>query len=198
MQELDELRRQKNAADFSAKAQSAKSHLRSKLHALENDIDPVAKRRQDNYRLPRPLKAGDEVLLTDIDKKAVVLAPRMLPATWRYRPASYAPACGGQPAAGREKKNETKAPAARTRGTASRAVREVHTEIDLRGLTGEEAILEADRFIDDAVMSGLERVTPHSWQGDPARCALRCTSTCVPIRALKASGSAHTAKGKPV
>ena len=58
-----------------------------------------------------------------------------------------------------EKKNEPKAPAARVRGTASRAVREVHTEIDLRGLTGEEAILEADRFIDDAVMSGLERVT---------------------------------------
>ena len=58
-----------------------------------------------------------------------------------------------------EKKNEPKAPAARARGTASRAVREVHTEIDLRGLTGEEVILEADHFIDDAVMSGLERVT---------------------------------------
>lgn len=160
MQELDELRRQKNAADFSAKAQSAKSHLRSKLHALENDIDPVTKRRQDNYRLPRPLKAGDEVLLTDIDKKAVVLAPpdasgnvEVQAGIIRTRvPVDSLRLVG-------EKKNETKAPAARTRGTASHAVREVHTEIDLRGLTGEEAILEADRFIDDAVMSGLERVT---------------------------------------
>lgn len=160
MQELDDLRRQKNAADFSAKAQSAKSHLRAKLHALENDIDPVTKRRQDNYRLPRPLKAGDEVLLTDIDKKAVVLAPpdasgnvEVQAGIIRTRvPVESLRLVG-------EKKNEPKAPAARVRGTASRAVREVHTEIDLRGLTGEEAILEADRFIDDAVMSGLERVT---------------------------------------
>ncbi len=160
MQELDDLRRQKNAADFSAKAQSAKSHLRAKLHALENAIDPVTKRRQDNYRLPRPLKAGDEVLLTDIDKKAVVLAPpdasgnvEVQAGIIRTRvPVESLRLVG-------EKKNEPKAPAARARGTASRAVREVHTEIDLRGLTGEEAILEADRFIDDAVMSGLERVT---------------------------------------
>lgn len=160
MQELDDLRRQKNAADFSAKAQSAKSHLRAKLHALENDIDPVTKRRQDNYRLPRPLKAGDEVLLTDIDKKAVVLAPpdasgnvEVQAGIIRTRvPVESLRLVG-------EKKNEPKAPAARVRGTASRAVREVHTEIDLRGLTGEEAILEADRFIGDAVMSGLERVT---------------------------------------
>ena len=160
MQELDELRRQKNAADFSAKAQSAKSHLRAKLHALENDIDPVTKRRQDNYRLPRPLKAGDEVLLTDIDKKAVVLAPpdaagnvEVQAGIIRTRvPVENLRLVG-------EKKNEAKAPSTHVRGTASRAVREVHTEIDLRGLTGEEAILEADRFIDDAVMSGLERVT---------------------------------------
>ena len=47
----------------------------------------------------------------------------------------------------------------RTHGLESRASRMVKTEIDLRGQTTEEALLEVDRFLDDAVMSGLEQVT---------------------------------------
>ena len=40
----------------------------------------------------------------------------------------------------------------------SKAARQIKTELDLRGMTADEAIMEVDRFIDSCVMSGLETV----------------------------------------
>ena len=37
--------------------------------------------------------------------------------------------------------------------------RSAKTDLDLRGMTVEEAILEIDRFIDNAVLAGLDRLT---------------------------------------
>ena len=73
--ELDTLRKQKNAAEFALQAQNAKSQLRARLNAVESAVDPVFRKREDGYTLPRALRAGDEVLLVDIDKRATVLGP---------------------------------------------------------------------------------------------------------------------------
>ena len=60
--------------------------------------------------------------------------------------------------------NRKAAPAAGPKGRSvssgeSRASRSVRTELDLRGQTADEALLELDRFIDDAVMVGLGQIT---------------------------------------
>ena len=43
----------------------------------EAHADPVLAKKtpNDEYKLPRPLKVGDSVLIYDIDKNATVLAP---------------------------------------------------------------------------------------------------------------------------
>ena len=164
--ELDTLRKQKNAAEFALQAQNAKSQLRARLNAVESAVDPVFRKREDGYTLPRALRAGDEVLLVDIDKRATVLGPadaggnvevqagiirtRVPLSNLRLLEAKKAPS----PTKGRA------VPAAsRGHGVASRAERTVSTELDLRGQTTEEALLEVDRFIDNAVLTGVERVT---------------------------------------
>ena len=43
-------------------------------------------------------------------------------------------------------------------GMQSRATREVSGEIDMRGMASDEAILELDRYIDNAIVSGLETI----------------------------------------
>ena len=43
-------------------------------------------------------------------------------------------------------------------GMQSRATREVSGEIDMRGMASDEAILELDRYIDNALVSGLETI----------------------------------------
>ncbi len=164
MDELDDLRKQKNAADFAAKAQSAKSLLRSCLNAVENAIDPVHEKRQDNYILPRPLKVGDQVLLVDIDKAATVLG---LPDSSGHVEVQAGIIRTRVPLSNLRlltNKNSGKpAPSSPRKGSSridsSRATRSVRTEIDLRGKMVDEALLETDKFIDDAVMSGIGQVT---------------------------------------
>src|SRR5690606_3587603 len=113
--------------------------------------------------LPRPLEPGDEVIIADIDKKAVVLSPaddsgnvlvqagivktRINQNNLQLVQQKSGP---GVQSAGR--------PGAQTGGT-SRASRKVQTEIDLRGMTTDEGLLELDRFISDALMAGLTMVT---------------------------------------
>ena len=161
--ELDELRRQKAAADFAAQAGAAKSRLKSRLNAMEDAIDPVTRRRQEGYTLPRPLRTGDEVLIVDIDKKGIVLREpdaggqvevqagiiktRVPLLNLRLLDGNGKPAPKQQPKRSGE------------RTTPSRINRTAEIEIDLRGMMTEEGILEADRFIDNAVLMGLERVT---------------------------------------
>ena len=73
MDELEELRRQKDSEEFSKRTSQARSQLRGKLDKLHSQANPVTAKTNDGYRLPRPLKRGDDVLVVDIDKRATVL-----------------------------------------------------------------------------------------------------------------------------
>lgn len=169
IEELDALRKQKNAAEFASQAQSGKSRLRSHLRELENSIDPVVQKNSNShYTLPRPLKAGDEVRIVDIDKNGVVLSPADANGNVEVQAGiirTRIPLENLQ-LLHQKDNNRTTArstpvvPASRSgRGISSRAERRVETEIDLRGMTTDEAILEADQFIDNAVLSGIEYIT---------------------------------------
>ena len=173
--ELDALRKEKNAADFSVRAGDAKSRLRSRLKAVEDAADPVEQSKIPDYKLPRPLVSGDEVVIIDIDKNGVVIAP---------------PDSNGyvQVQAGIIKTRvkvdnlrliETKANKFKPqiRGVSSvrkRAIRKVRTEIDLRGKLTDDGVLELDRFIDEALMSGINQITVIHGKGTGAmRAAVR-------------------------
>ncbi|MCI8554677.1 MAG: endonuclease MutS2, partial [Clostridiales bacterium] len=172
LDELDDIRKRKNAADFAAEAGTAKSRLRSRLRAVEEAMDPVHERKAEgSYQLPRPLKAGDEVLLVELDKKAVVLSAPDSSGNVEVQAGiirTRVPVTGLRLLEGG--KNTAPSPASPTRkvggrfgkaagGVRSRAERDIHTELDLRGMTTDESLLELDRFIDDAVLSGLEHIT---------------------------------------
>ncbi len=161
VEELDKLRRQKDEADFSQKAAAARSQLRNRLNKLEDDIDPVTEKRCDNYTLPRPLQVGDEVLLTDIDKPAVVISPPGASGNVEVQAGIIRTRVSVASLRLLDKKVKTATPAGvrRASGDLSRSSRSARTELDLRGQTTEEALLEIDKFLDDARLSGLERVT---------------------------------------
>lgn len=105
---------------------------------------------------------GDEVLLTDLNKPAVVVAvnpgndtievqagiirTRVKSDTVRLLDKSARPTA--RQTIGR-----------RLPDSLSRSSRTARTELDLRGLTTEEALMEVDKFLDDARLSGLERIT---------------------------------------
>ncbi len=158
--ELDKLRRQKDEADFSQKASAARSQLRNRLNKLEDAIDPVTKKRQSSYTLPRPLQVGDEVLLTELDKPATVLSLPDSSGNVEVQAGIIRTRVAVTAVRLLEKKAKPAASMVRrATGDLSRSSRAARTELDLRGLTTEEALLEVDKFLDDARLSGLERVT---------------------------------------
>ena len=163
MQELDDLRKQKDAADFAAKTQAAKSRLRARLNAVEETIDPVTLKRQEGYSLPRPLKTGDDVLIVDIDKKGVVMAPADKNGMVEVQAGIIRTRVSVKnlrllDSNGRSVQKGQKPPSMRI-GLESRALRNAKNELDLRGKTADEGIMETDSFIDEAVMAGLNTVT---------------------------------------
>ncbi|MEE0875380.1 MAG: endonuclease MutS2, partial [Ruminococcus sp.] len=71
IEEMEQARREKEmSAEDRAK-------LRRSISQMEAHADPVKIKETpaEEYKLPRPLKVGDEVLIYDIDKNATVLAP---------------------------------------------------------------------------------------------------------------------------
>ena len=151
--ELEELRRQKNK-QLSAEQ---KARLRSGLKELESSSDPVHQRRDDNYVLPRPLVVGDEVLLYDIDKEAIVLE---LPKDGTVLVQAgiiktRVPLENVRLLSKRQlkKKNPTRTV------TKNVSTPETSSSLDLRGQTVEEALMEVDNFLDRASRMHLYQVT---------------------------------------
>ncbi|MBQ3133206.1 MAG: endonuclease MutS2 [Clostridia bacterium] len=170
MDELDRLRKQKEAASFAAKLQENKTALRRQLEKMEAEADPVT-RKQNTYVLPRPLKVGDEVVLVDIDKIGTVLALpdgneqvevqvglirtrvplsnlKLAKSTTKPKPT------GRQPAKGR-KTGERSA----VSNFETRANRRAETEVDLRGMYTDDGVLAMDHAIDNAVLGGIGEIT---------------------------------------
>ena len=170
MEEIDRVRKQKNKAGFAAEASSAKSRLRAQLRRMEQELDPVETASDEAYTLPRPLKVGDSVRLSDLGKQGTVVAEpdksgmtEVLVGIVRMRvPVETLRLCeSSEPAAPKPRSGARRASSSGEKPDAglSRRSRDVRTEVDLRGMAADEGLVELDRFIDGAVLSGLSVVT---------------------------------------
>ena len=157
VKELESLRRDREKFLSADK----KAELNRSLRNLDDVSNPVEKRiSDDDYELPRPLKVGDEVVIYDIDKEAVVLE---------------LPKDGGvlvqagiiktrvelsniRLLSNRQKKKQGIGKERRTvKPTAS--LEPVSMDVDLRGMDSYEAIMTLDSYIDKALRQGLGSIT---------------------------------------
>ncbi len=156
---VEEINKARKEKELSA---DARSKLKKNIAQMEAHADPIKLKNtpDEEYKLPRPLKAGDTVLIYDIDKNATVLAP---------------PSKDGQVLvqAGiiktrvdiknlRLLKSQIKPAASRfssTRSVPGRMDVRPETEIDVRGETAFDAVNIVDKAIDNAVLSGIGKLT---------------------------------------
>lgn len=152
LNELDELRRKKNKA-LSAEE---KARLRSGMKTLETLSDPVRKRNNDDYVLPRPLQAGDAVLIFDIDKNATVLEePKDGQVLIQAGIVKTRVAVRNLRLLG-EKQGKKKPERTVTRSVSAQ---ETSSSLDLRGMNVEEGLMEVDSFLDRVSRMNLAQVT---------------------------------------
>lgn len=154
--ELEDMKKQRNKILTAEQ----KARLNAGMRTLENGADPVRKKEDGGYVLPRELKAGDPVLIFDIDKKGTVLRPPegdsnevlVQAGILQTRvPVSNLRLLDEKP---------RRAPIRTgTRNVTSRKDAKVTTELDLRGQTADEAVMNLDRFLDSALLSGVDQLT---------------------------------------
>jgi DNA mismatch repair protein MutS2 len=157
LNELEELKRRKNGALTAEQ----KAKLKAGIRAMENASDPVSEKESGPYVLPRPLRAGDEVVIADLGTTATVLeAPgkdekKVLVQAGILK--TRIPLLNLRLAEGGAKKHKPRRGG--TRNVPSRAQAPVATEVDVRGQDSEEAVMNVDSAIDAAVLSGIPQLT---------------------------------------
>ena len=154
MEEMDQLRKQKSLTP------EQKAKLNQGIRSLEDMADPVHKKEKEDYVLPRPLKIGDTVLIFDIDKQATVIG---LPKNSDQVEVQAGIMKTRVPLSNlrlmeQEKVQTPQASSGRGART-DRAHAKVVRELDIRGQTAMEALLDVDNFIDAAVMAGVHQLS---------------------------------------
>ena len=156
MEELEKARREK---EMSAEQ---RSRLRQNIDRMEAHADPVTLKKtpDEEYKLPRPLKAGDEVLIFDIDKNATVLAPPNKDGMVLVQAGIIKTRVDIRNL--RLLKSQVKPRADKfssTRRVPSRMDVRPETEVDVRGETAFDAVQIVEKAIDNAMLSGVGKLT---------------------------------------
>ena len=161
--ELDALRKQKNKEDFEKNAIKAKQHTKNTINKLYNTANPINKEKNKEYKLPRPLKKGDSVIITETSGKGIVVS---LPDSNGF--------CFVQAGIMKTKihisklrldeenitlNNKKITSKVSTKNVQSVADRNASMDLDIRGYSVDEGIYEVDRFIDNAIMTHIGVIT---------------------------------------
>ncbi len=163
--ELDEIRKQKEKSNFSQLAIDAKHQSKSTLNKLYNEANPVTQS-DEHYVLPRPLKKGDNVLIADMNKKGIVVAPPdesgncfIQAGIMKTKIHVSKLRLVEKESANKHTQKKQSSGRVTSKGVESRMTRRPQLELDIRGYASDDGVYEVDNFLDQAVLSGAGVVT---------------------------------------
>ncbi len=158
-EELEAIKKEKDAAHFSELLSRSRQSYKSEMKEIEEEADPIVARQKTEYHLPRPLEKGDIVYIRTLGKEGIVLR-KPEGSTVTVQAGVLKTTVPIEDVELGEKKRAKKQPTGRVTqtGVTSRAERSAKTEVDLRGMDSEQAIIELDAFIDGAVLAGVPTI----------------------------------------
>ena len=163
IKELNELKKNVQNENIGKTIEEARAKLRAKESGIDESFSGVI-RPKAQQNAPKPVKAGDAVEIVSLGQSGEVLKPQdadgnVLVQAGAMKIKVKLADLRLAPKAKKEQSQKGKKKDARSFvGYVSKKA-DVKTEIDLRGMTLEEALLDADRFLDDAYMAGLNQVS---------------------------------------
>lgn len=161
LQELDDIRRQKEGEEFSKLVQGAKAGYKSNINRLEDLANPVIRQMQEEYHLPRPLKKGDIVFINQLQEEGTVLSEADNTNRIMVQAGIIKTKVPVSDLRLLEKKKQKKISSGGgvSKTIKSRSERDASSEVDLRGQNAEEALMVLDQFIDNCALSGVKNIT---------------------------------------
>ena len=162
---LDEVQKAEDRETRRALTDRAKAEVRDRLRAEEAMLDGAGVRHvslEDEYHLPRPLKVGDTVYLVSLGREGQVTAID-------EKRGLYAVTSGILKTKVKEDelrlvegnvtfRTEAKKPKVSEGKVKRTPVSSFKTEIDVRGMIGDDAWFVIDKYLDDAVLASVSPV----------------------------------------
>lgn len=160
LNELEELKKNFNADNASKHLEQARASYKKCLKDMEDAADPVVANLNSGEKLTKTPKKGDIVVLSTFNRDATVI--QVDEAGKRAQVMSGSMKMWVDFAELRIKKSSQSTEVKKTRkvsGIASKMEKIVSGEIDIRGMASDEAIMELDKYVDNAVLSGITNIT---------------------------------------
>ena len=152
MGQLTKLQKQRDSERLGEELEKARREIRENLRTHGDAFDPVEVKRDENYVLPRKLRRGDEVLIVSLGKRAVLTEDP----DRSGKVSVQAGIIKTKVAISDLQLIEEKKSADKEKGGYRVTVnRDFKGEIDLRGMTGDEAWGAVDKYFDEAQMAGF-------------------------------------------
>ena len=164
LNEMEELKKQQTKLNNQQSVLKARTLAKSTIREMEGKADSTEQPKTNdfaNYRLPRPLQIGDRVVVKDFSTNAVVerlssdggfvfVADGFLKTKVPVQSVMLST------------EKQIKAAQPRNRKVSAKGLkpsqREQKRELDIRGFASDEGLLEVDRFLDEAVLAGVQTV----------------------------------------
>ena len=161
LEEMTKLKKKRDSERLGDHLTEARRNVREHLKENKNKFDPIEERTNEEYVLPRPLRKGDEVLIVSINKKGFILEDPegkdqvgiqagILKTRAKISDLQLIEGSVTFTDAERKQKavNDYKL-------TVSRNFK---SEVDLRGMMGDEAWFVVDKYLDEALVAGIHSV----------------------------------------
>ena len=159
--QLEEIRKKRESERLGDELERARREIRKHLRENESKYNPVDEKKDENYVLPRPLRKGDNVYIINIGKNGVLIDDPDKSGNVNVRAGIITTRTKitnlklVEEEASVVSKDNTRTKASDYKVSVSRDFKD---EIDLRGMTGDEAWLAVDKYLDEAVVVGIRTV----------------------------------------
>ena len=156
---LEDMKKQLNSQNAAKMLEDARRGYKKSLEEMEDNANPVIQN-NGGEKLEKLPEINDIVVISSINRDATVIAVDK--DKNRVQVMSGSMKMWVKSDELRIKKGNNSTEIKKTRkvtGLTSRKERSASGEIDLRGMASDEAILELDKYIDNAVLSGIGTIT---------------------------------------
>ena len=154
---LDRLQKQKDSERSKSQLEEAREEIRRTLRGSENKMVSGNRKEAEEYTPDRPFRVGDDVIIFSIGKRGVVLKAPDKDGNVTVRAGIMTT----KTTVDNLRHIKDDAPKSKKAGSITKTLAKstFHPEVDLRGMTGDEAWFVVDKYIDDAMMAGVYSVT---------------------------------------
>lgn len=160
-EELDALKKQKDAENFAERLSKAKRDVKSSIRETDASVDPIREDDEEDYVLPRELQKGDAVRHRNLGMNGILLdAPdKNGSCTVKLGSLKLKANVKELKLLGETAEEEKKARDKDRSSYRLNISRSFKAELDLRGMTGEDAWFVVDKYLDDAKIASVNQVT---------------------------------------